>query len=94
MDRATALAITLICFVLFAVLLYYAARIKLNSSLALASLSSLILLNFFYPVNQLIYDEASFTLVFYVLLQGFFIFYLFFYIGSKSLMDERIESKV
>jgi len=89
MERQTALLLTAIFFVIFALITYYGACVKLWSSVAFSLFVSLILLNIFYPPGQVATDDADFTLFLYALFELVSIFILSVYIAQKTLSDTR-----
>ena len=89
MQRQSALVLSIIFFVLFALITYYGARVTLWSSIIFGLFISLILLNLFYPVSQLTTDDADFTLVLYAAFEIIGITLLAIYITQRTLSDSR-----
>ena len=87
MEREEALVTSLFFFVLFGLLIHYGAQINWWSSLALATLLALILLNIFYPPSQVTSDEATASLAVYMILEVVGIILLLIYIIERSLRD-------
>ena len=69
MIRATALCLTLLFMIVFLFMAYFGAKITFYSSFTFAIFVSLILLNMFYPLSNLVMDYADFTLVLYAAFQ-------------------------
>src|SRR5271166_1927593 len=84
-----ALIICLIVFLIILLCFYIAGRITFWSSLAIASLISLILLVLIYPPICLIAEKYSTCCLIYVVLILFFLIIIFFYILTKALVDYR-----
>ena len=89
MERQSALVLSIIFFVLFALITYYGARVTLWSSIIFGLFVALILLNLFYPVSQLTTDDADFTLVLYAAFEIIGIILLAIYITQRTLSDTR-----
>lgn len=89
MDRQAALTLTIIFFIIFLMLSYYGALLTLFSSLVFSTFVSLILLNLFYPPNQVANDDADFTLIIYAVLQLLGILFIAFYVAYQTLVDVR-----
>lgn len=89
MDRQAALTLIIIFFIIFFMLSYYGALLTVFSSLVFSTFVSLILLNIFYPPNQVANDDADFTLVIYAFLQLLGILFIAYYVAYNTLMDVR-----
>ena len=89
MERQTALVLTIIIFILFLIICYYGARIRIWSSIAFATFVALILLNLFYPIGQVTVDQADYTLILYAIFEIIGILILAIYITHRSLGDIR-----
>lgn len=89
MERQSALVLSIIFFVLFALITYYGASVTLWSSIIFGLFIALILLNLFYPVSQLTTDDADFTLVLYAAFEIIGIILLAIYITQRTLSDVR-----
>jgi len=89
MNRASALVLSIIFLIIFTLITYYGARVKIWSSFIFSIFVSLILLNLLYPVEKVTTDNADFTLIIYALYQIIGIIILGFYITEKSLGDVR-----
>ena len=90
MERQTALVITIIFYIVFALLTYYGAQVTLWSTIIFALFVSLILLNLFYPPSQATSDPADYTLVIYAIIEIAGIFLLAVYVAQKTLSDVRV----
>ncbi len=91
MDRQSALTLMIIFFIVFFMLSYYGAMLTVFSSLVFSTFVSLILLNIFYPPNQVANDDADFTLVIYAVLQLLGILFIAFYVAYNTLIDVRCK---
>ena len=89
MDRQAALTLVIIFFIIFFMLSYYGALLTVFSSLVFSTFVALILLNLFYPPNQVANDDADFTLIIYAVLQLLGILFIAFYVAYQTLMDVR-----
>lgn len=90
MERQTALVIAILCFVVFLILAYYGAQLRIWSSVVLATFLTLILLvAFFYTPAQTASDTADYTLYLYAFLVLLGILILFIYIITNTLTDIR-----
>ena len=89
MDRQSALTLIIIFFIVFFMLSYYGAMLTVFSSLVFSTFVSLILLNLFYPPNQVANDDADFTLIIYAVLQLLGILFIAFYVAYNTLIDVR-----
>jgi hypothetical protein len=89
MNRQTALVLSIIFFVLFAMLSYYGAQITIWSSIIFSTFLAFILLNLFYPVSQLADDSADFTLALYAAFEIVALALLGIYIACYTLTDIR-----
>lgn len=89
MERQSALVLSIIFFILFALITYYGANVTLWSSIIFGLFISLILLNYFYPVSQLTSDDADFTLVLYAAFEIIGIILLAIYITQSTLSNVR-----
>jgi len=89
MERQSALVLSIIFFIIFALITYYGANITLWSSIIFGLFVSLILLNYFYPVSQLTSDDADFTLVLYAAFEIIGIILLAIYITQSTLSNVR-----
>lgn len=91
MERQTALILSIIFFILFALLTYFGAKITFWSSIILALFGGLILLILFYPPSQATTDTADYTLVLYAVYVILGVILLGIYIAQKTLSDVREE---
>jgi uncharacterized membrane protein YagU involved in acid resistance len=89
MQRQDALVLSIIFFVLFAIITYYGAHVTLWSSIIFGLFVALILLNIFYPPGQAATDDADFTLFLYAAFEIIGILLLAVYITQKTLSDIR-----
>jgi hypothetical protein len=89
MNRAVALTLTILSFLLFFLLTYYGASVTGGGAFIFATIVSLILLNIFYPINQTAEDEADFTLVIYALWQILGILLIIIYVLYVTLSSKR-----
>jgi uncharacterized membrane protein YagU involved in acid resistance len=89
MDRSWALILSLVFFLLFALLAYYGAKVTLWSSIVFALFISLILLNFFYPISQVADDDADLSLVLYATFFIIGLIILTIYIVQSTLSTVR-----
>jgi len=89
MNRAVALTLTILSFLIFSFLAYYGASVTGAGSFIFATIVSLILLNIFYPINQMTEDEADFTLVIYALWQILGFLLIVIYVLYISLSSRR-----
>lgn len=94
MERKSALILSIVCFIIFALITYYGASVTLWSSVVFGLFVSLILLNLFYPVSQATTDDADYSLVLYAAFEIFGIVLLAIYITQKSLSDIRISNEI
>lgn len=92
MERQSALVLSIIFFLLFVVITYYGARVRLWSSIIFGIFIAVLLLNLFYPVSQVPKDEADFTLVIYASVEIIGIALLAVYITQKTLSDNRLST--
>ena len=90
MDRGSALVLTIIFFCIFAIIIYYGARVTLWSSIIFGLFVALILLNLFYPPSQATTDDADFTLVLYAIVEIGGVILLAIYIAQRTLSDVRV----
>lgn len=91
MDRSWALILSLVFFLLFALVAYYGAKVTLWSSIVFALFISLILLNFFYPISQVADDDADPSLVLYATFFIIGLIILTIYIVQSTLSTVREE---
>lgn len=89
MQRQSALVLSIIFFIMFAVLAYYGAQVTAWSSIAFAIFVSLILLFMFYPVSQLTTDDPDFTLYVYAVMVILGVILLAIYVVQRTLSDQR-----
>jgi hypothetical protein len=89
MERQSALVLTIIFFMVFAILAYYGAQVTLWSSIIFSVFVSLILLNLFYPISQATADDPDYSLVIYAIFEVVGIFVLALYIAQRTLNDVR-----
>lgn len=89
MERQSALVLTIIFFMVFAILAYYGAQVTLWSSIIFSVFVCLILLNLFYPISQATSDDPDYSLVIYAIFEVVGIFLLALYIAQHSLNDVR-----
>lgn len=87
MQRSAALVLSILFFILFSIIAYYGTKITLCSSIIVALLISLIILNIFYPPSQVPMDEADYTLVVYACIEIVGLLLLGVYIAYKTLTD-------
>lgn len=93
MERQSALVLSIIFFIIFVIIAYYGAHVKIWSSIIFGLFVSLILLNLFYPVSQLTTDDADFTLVLYAIFEIGGLILLGVYITQKTLSDVKPYSQ-
>lgn len=89
MDRATALILTIIFFIIFTLIIYFGAMVTLWSSIIFGLFVSLILLNLFYPVSQATTENADVSLVIYAIFVIVGVILLAIYITQRTLSDTR-----
>lgn len=89
MERSSALILTIIFYFIFYLLCYYGAKITFLSSLVLSTFISLILLNIFYPPNNITQDPSDFTLIIYAIFEIIGIIIIVYYVTYKTLLDVR-----
>ncbi len=89
MERQLALILSFLFFLMFAILTYYGAQVKLWSSIVFSMFLSLILLNSFYPASSAATDDADWSLVLYAAFEIIGIIILALYITQKTLSDSR-----
>ncbi len=89
MERALAILLTLIIFIIMFMMIYFGAYVRLWSSIILCILISIILLNIFYPLSQVTMDEPDFSLLLYAIIQIGGILLLIIYITQKTITDVR-----
>lgn len=89
MERLWAIVITLIMVVLVGILAYYQAHITWYSSLILAVLLGLIVLNICYPATKAARECADWTLVVYGVFQCLAIIAILIYLLCVTLLDRR-----
>ena len=91
MQRQISILIFFSALIFFTLLAYYGAQINLWSSIILAILISLIIMNVFYPPSNIPIDAADYTLVIYTMIEIISILLLIIYILCCTLCDERTE---
>ena len=89
MERQAALVLSIIFFLLFALISYYGARVTLWSSIIFGLFVGLILLILFYPPSQATTDDPDYTLVIYACYVIFGLILLAIYIAQRTLSDTR-----
>lgn len=89
MERQTALVLCIIFFIIFTLLAFYGAKVKVWSSIVFGTFISLILLNLFYPISQTATDDPDFTLVLYAIFEILGVLILFIYIAQTTLNDVK-----
>lgn len=89
MERSVALFFTIITFVVFLVLSYYGAGVKMWSAVAFATFVALVVLNIFYPPRKMATDNPDFTLFLYAFIEIASVILISVYVGYKSLTDVR-----
>jgi len=92
MDRLWAIVITAIVVVVVGILSYYQAHITWYSSLILAALLGLIVLNISYPATKAARESADWTLIVYGVFQCLAMIAILIYILYMSLSDHRSSS--
>lgn len=94
MERQVALILSIIFFIVFALLSFYGCRVSLWSSLIFSVFVALILLNIFYPPSQVSNEDADIMLVVYAAFEIIGIVLLAIYITLKTLGDVRTDCVV
>lgn len=89
MQREVVLVLSIVFFILFMLLAYYGAKVKVWSSIIFGLFVSFILLNVFYPPGQAAMDDADITLFVYAIFEIISILLLGIYIAQKALSDVR-----
>jgi len=89
MERQSALVLTIIFFIAFAIICYYGAQITLWSSIVFSVFISLILLNLFYPISQATADDPDYSLFIYAFFEIMGLALLAIYIAQHTLTDVR-----
>lgn len=89
MQRQSALIISIVCLIIFALIAYYGAQVTLWSSIIFALFAGLILLVLLYPPSQATTDEADYSLAVYACYIIIGMILLAVYIGQKTLSDVR-----
>lgn len=89
MQRQISILIFFSALIFFTLLAYYGAQINLWSSIILAILISLIIMNVFYPPSNIPMDTADYTLIIYTAIEIISILLLIIYILCCTLCDER-----
>lgn len=89
MRRTDALVIVILVFLVFLFICYYGIYLTLFSSVALSVILALIVLQFLYPISQVLKESGDETLIVYALLITIALIILFFYIGIKAVCDVR-----
>jgi len=89
MERQVALILSIIFFVVFALLTYFGAQVTVWSSIIFALFVGLILLNIFYPPSQATSEDANASLVIYAVIEIGGLLLLAVYIAHKTLIDTR-----
>jgi len=92
MDRVWAIIITLIVVVVVGILSYYQAHITWYSSLILALLLGLVVLNICYPPTKAARECADWTLVVYGVFQCLAVISILIYLLCVTLTDRRNRS--
>ena len=91
MQREVAIIVFFVVLIFFALVIYFGIRITLWSSIILALLFSLIIMNVYYPPSQVPKDAADYTLIIYALIEIIGVFLLAIYIIQHTLCDVRQE---
>ncbi len=89
MDLLTVLFVCLLLFVFLISILYIGVTLTFFSSVALATIICLVILNLFYPPNRLFNQKPTVALILYGAAQVLGILFLLFYIILKSSKDYR-----
>lgn len=89
MDLLTVLFVCLLLFLFLVSILYIGVTLSFISSIALATVICLIILNLFYPPNRLFQQKPTIALILYGVAQVFGIIFLLFYVVLKSCKDYR-----
>lgn len=89
MERWWAIILTLVVLLVVGVLAYYQAHITWYSSLVLALLLALIVLNICYPATQAAQECADWSLILYGLFQCLAVIAILVYLLCVTLMDRR-----
>jgi uncharacterized membrane protein YagU involved in acid resistance len=89
MERQTALVLSIIFGVLFALITYYGAQVTLWSSIIFSLFVGLILLILLYPPSQATTDDPDYTLVVYACYVIIGVILLAIYIAQRTLSDVR-----
>lgn len=89
MNRQTAIFLSMVSFLFFAIILYFGAKITAWSSFVLSYFISLIILNILYPLSQLTSDQPDLTLFIYAFIQLLGILVLAIYIFERSFNDSQ-----
>lgn len=91
MERQTALVLSIVFFIIFTLITYIGAQVKIWSSIIFGLFISLVLLNIFYPPSQITTEGADATLVIYGTFQIVGIILILIFIVDKTLNDVRIK---
>ncbi len=89
MERQSALILSIVCFILFTIILYKGVKLKIFPTIVISSFLSVVLLFIFYPPSMLADDTADFTLVLYALIQIITLILIIVYVLYKGIMDVR-----
>lgn len=89
MKRADALSLSLLFFLLVLFLCYYGIVLTLFSSIVIALILTLIVLQVLYPITQIIKDKADETLFVYAFLVVLALIVLLCYIWIRAMCDVR-----
>lgn len=89
MERLWAIILVLIVVVIVGILAYYQASVTWYSSLILALLLGLVVLNICYPATQAVRECADWTLVVYGVFQCFAVIAILIYLLCVTLTDIR-----
>ena len=92
MERWWAIVLTIIVVVIVGILAYYQAHITWYSSLILALLLGLIVLNICYPATQAARESADWTLIVYSVFQCLAIIAILIYLLCVTLLDNQDPS--
>jgi len=89
MELTSALFVSLLIFIFILMFAYGWANIRFWSSLALASILSLVILLLLYPVYMLVAEKSCWEVVLYGLLILFFVVTTILYVFSMSVRDRK-----
>ena len=92
MNRQVAIFLSMFISILFVLLFFFGAKIKLWSSIVLSIFIGLIILNIFYPINRLTFDAPDLSLIIYAIIQIIGIFILGFYIFERGFNDLKQDN--